>query len=62
MGVCSDRWFLFRSLLVNIGKDIVYVMYVISTPVLLPPFAGCQSALSQNMTSNRKYLKLTLPV
>ena len=21
-------------------------MYVISTPILLPPFAGCQSALS----------------
>ena len=34
-------------------------MYVISTPILLPPFAGCQSAFSQNHSQNVNEVLLT---
>ena len=34
-------------------------MYVISTSILLPPFAGCQSAFSQNHSQNVNEVLLT---
>ena len=34
-------------------------MYVISTPILLLPFAGCQSAFSQNHSQNVNEVLLT---
>ena len=34
-------------------------MYVISTPILLPPFAECQSAFSQNQGQNVNEVLLT---
>ena len=34
-------------------------MYVFSTPILLSPFAGCQSAFSQNHRQNVNEVLLT---
>ena len=34
-------------------------VYVFSTPILLPPFAGCQSAFSQNHSQNVNEALLT---
>ena len=37
-------------------------MYIFSMPILLPPFAGCQSAFSQNHSQNVNEVLLTLAV
>ena len=49
----------FRSLLVNIGKNVCMLFRRQSFCLLLSPFAGCQSAFFQNHSQNVNEVLLT---